>query len=134
MASIRKAIFAHCTSLTRITLPPSVTEILDYGFNYCTFLTTITLSSSLKWLGDYAFEECTSLTTITIPPSLASIGDFAFYGPFLSLVLTDYSERKSVEVDCNIRVDVDKLLFYCSVCISQTLQFNDRQYWIENAK
>ena len=70
--------FYHCTGLTSITIPNSVTSIGDSAFIYCTGLTSITIPNSVTSIGDAAFQNCRSLTSITIPNSVTSIGDAAF--------------------------------------------------------
>ncbi len=70
--------FANCTSLTRVTIPGSVTSIWNGAFHDCTSLESVTISDGVKSIGDEAFYNCTSLTSITIPDSVTSIGDRAF--------------------------------------------------------
>ena len=70
--------FRDCSSLTKITIPESVTSI-DYGtFRGCSSLTEITIPESVTSIGSYAFYGCSSLTGITIPESVTSIEDRAF--------------------------------------------------------
>jgi len=70
--------FYSCDSLTSVTIPDSVTSIVDYAFSYCGSLTSITIPDSVTNIGDSAFYYCTSLTSVTIPDSVTSIGDWAF--------------------------------------------------------
>ena len=58
--------FAICTSLTSITLPPSVTSIEEGAFAICTSLISITLPSSVISIGEKAFGDCTSLMSVTL--------------------------------------------------------------------
>ena len=68
------------TSATgEISIPNSVTSILDYAFRYCTGLTSVTIPNSVTSIGGAAFYSCTGLTSITIPNSVTSIGGWAFY-------------------------------------------------------
>jgi len=71
--------FSHCTSLTSITIPNSVTSIGQSAFYECTSLTSVTISNSVTSIGGSAFSGCTGLTSITIPNSVTSIGQYAFY-------------------------------------------------------
>ena len=78
--------FNGCTSLTSITIPPSVTSLGDYCFYECSSLTTITIPSSVTSLGKYCFWYCSSLTSITIPSSVTSLGDYCFCGSGLTSI------------------------------------------------
>ena len=73
--------FSGCSSLTRVTLPDSVTSIRIYMFYNCISLETVTLGDNgkLTSIGYYAFRGCSSLTNIAIPDSVTSIGPYAFY-------------------------------------------------------
>ena len=74
--------FEVCESLKSVTIPSSVTTIGDNAFNDCTSLKSVTIPSSVTSIGDNAFYECTSLTSVTIPSSVTSIGTIggAFWG------------------------------------------------------
>ena len=72
--------FRNCSMLTSVTIPDSVTSIVDYAFSGCTGLTSVTIPDSVKSIGNNAFENCTGLTSVTIPDSVKSIGDNAFLG------------------------------------------------------
>ena len=62
-----------------ITLPESVTTIMDYAFSGCSGLTSITIPSGATTIGKYAFYGCSGLTSIAIPSSVTTIGSYAFY-------------------------------------------------------
>ena len=47
---------------------------------HCTSLTSIVIPNSVTSIGKSAFSGCASLTDITIPKSVRSIGQKAFYG------------------------------------------------------
>ena len=62
-----------------VTIPASVTAIVESAFFYSHFQTiTFAESSQLTSIGDKAFQKCSALTTVTIPASVTSIGNNAF--------------------------------------------------------
>ena len=70
--------FANCFQLTNISIPNSVTSIDFSAFEHCTSLKSITLPSSLRNISMFLFHNCSQLTTIQIPDSVPSIQDYAF--------------------------------------------------------
>ena len=70
--------FAHCSSLTSVTIPNSVESIGVSAFSGCINLTSVTISDSVTSIGDYAFSSCSNLASVTIPNSVTSIGERAF--------------------------------------------------------
>lgn len=71
--------FANCFQLTNISIPNSVTSIGFSAFEHCTSLKSITLPSSLSFISGSLFSGCSQLTTIHIPDSVPSIQSYAFY-------------------------------------------------------
>ncbi|MBR4146574.1 MAG: leucine-rich repeat domain-containing protein [Bacteroidales bacterium] len=61
------------------TIPNTVTSIAEDAFNHCTDLTSITIPSSVTFIGGYSFWF-TGLTSITIPSSVGLIGVNPFGG------------------------------------------------------
>ena len=61
------------SAVTSVTIPDSVTAILDRAFANCFQLTNISIPNSVTSIGFSAFEHCTSLKSITLPSSLNSI-------------------------------------------------------------
>ena len=70
--------FANCSQLTNISIPNSVTSIDFSAFEHCTSLKSVTLPSSLRNISMFLFHNCSQLTTIQIPDSVLSIQDYAF--------------------------------------------------------
>ena len=70
--------FGHCTELTSVTIPSSVTEIGVSAFEGCIKLKDIILSDGITEIGNYAFRDCSSLTNITIPSTVTKIASWTF--------------------------------------------------------
>ena len=58
--------FSHCSGLTSLILPSSVTEIGESAFEGCIRLASLTLPSSVTSIGKSAFEGCSGLTSIYV--------------------------------------------------------------------
>ena len=72
--------FWHCSSLTEIVIPASVTSIGGLAFSGCGSLSSIVIPASVTSIGDGAFAGCGSLSSIVIPASVTSIGNRTFSG------------------------------------------------------
>lgn len=90
--------FGNCSSLTRISIPSSVTYVgqeafsgsgiksvivgggdLDmWAFAYCYGLESIILKEGVTSIAYDAFDECTNLVSVVIPNSVTNIGNAAF--------------------------------------------------------
>ena len=71
--------FDECTALTSVTLPNSVTHIVDRAFSSCDSLTSVTIGSGVVSIGYCAFDRCFALDKIycysIIPPT---VNDWTF--------------------------------------------------------
>jgi hypothetical protein len=80
VTSIVDDAFREAVNLTSITIPGNVKSIGNYAFYRCSDLTSITISDGVTTIGESAFEYCKGLTgSINIPGSVTSIGDLAFF-------------------------------------------------------
>ena len=73
-----KSTFAQITTLKRVTLGDSITEIPELAFFNCTGLQTVSIPSGLTKIGKQAFFGCSSLQNVTLPASLTEISYQAF--------------------------------------------------------
>ena len=73
-----RSTFAQITTLKKVTLRDSITEIPEKAFLNCTGLQTVSILSGLTNIGSQAFFGCSSLQDVTLPASLIEIGYQAF--------------------------------------------------------
>ncbi|MBQ8364150.1 MAG: leucine-rich repeat domain-containing protein, partial [Thermoguttaceae bacterium] len=67
-----------CESLTKVSLPNSLTTIGDATFAHCKSLAEIAIPDGVEEIAYAAFADCPALVSITLPPALATIGKEAF--------------------------------------------------------
>ena len=65
--------FYYCISLSRITLPSTVTEIGNLAFSGCEQLREVVFNNGLHKIGRKAFSNCKSLPSITYPSTVTEI-------------------------------------------------------------
>ena len=70
--------FARITTLKKVTLGDSITEIPQMAFLECKELQTVSIPSGLRKIDTQAFFGCSSLQDVTLPASLTEIGYQAF--------------------------------------------------------
>jgi len=82
VTTIGKFAFSGLSSLSSVTIPPTVTSIEESAFYQCrnTNFTSIDLPSSIRYIRKWAFRECTNLTSFTIPDQVTTISNCLFYG------------------------------------------------------
>jgi hypothetical protein len=103
VTSIGRMAFQSST-ITSVTIPNSVTTIVEYAFYNSRSLRSVTIGNGVTSIGDFAFDtnialtsitfaadsaltsigidsfyNTSALTSITIPSGVTSIGDYAFY-------------------------------------------------------
>ncbi|MCD8039354.1 MAG: leucine-rich repeat domain-containing protein [Lachnospiraceae bacterium] len=80
VTAIADSAFEYNTSITKVTLPSTITSIGSSEFSECTNLSEVDGLSELNItsIEDSTFYGCTSLASIDIPDSVASFGEYAF--------------------------------------------------------
>ena len=67
-------------SITSVTMPSTIVEIMDDAFNGCLMLANISLPRNLIRIGERAFMNCRFIGSLNIPAKLQVIGTNAFSG------------------------------------------------------
>ena len=103
--------FFHCSGLTSVTIPNSVTSIGGSAFSGCSGLTSITIPDSVTYISSYAFKGCSGLSSVTIGNSVTCIDAYTFSG---CSGLTSVTIGKSVTTiergafnDCYNLIEID---------------------------
>ncbi|MBO5015867.1 MAG: leucine-rich repeat protein, partial [Bacteroidaceae bacterium] len=81
--------FSGCSSLTSISIPPSVTQIGGSAFSGCSSLTSISIPPSVTGIGYRAYSECYNLMSVFIPKG-CNVHIGAFEDCPENLVITRY--------------------------------------------
>ena len=64
VTTIKEEAFNNRDSITSVTIPNSVVNIMDNAFVYCDGITRIIIPKSVTSIGQYAFFKCSALTDI----------------------------------------------------------------------
>lgn len=99
VTTILERAFQDCTTITSVTIPNTVTSIGNYTFSGCSSLTNVVIPNTISVIGQEVFNECTSLTSVSIPNSVTHIGVNAFCF-CTSLESVDMPNSVSV-IDCS---------------------------------
>ena len=78
ITKISSGAFSHSYSLEEIVIPETVTEIGGSAFFECFALSKIKLPEGITIINDSTFRMCYALTSINIPDSVTKIGKMAF--------------------------------------------------------
>ena len=83
-------------NLRSITIPGSVSVIVEDTFMFCENLETVTILNGVTAINDYAFRYCNNIKTVSIPASVLTIGDSQPFGNGDNLKdIYSYSEPES---------------------------------------
>lgn len=70
--------FSACTSLQKVTIPESVTVLVD-TFSSCSKLEEVDIPENLTTVGEEAFMGCDMLRTMVLPNTVTTIAKHAFW-------------------------------------------------------
>lgn len=128
--------FHACTTLTRVTLPDTVTKIGKTAFEGCTDLRSVNIPYGVTTIPYNAFFRCSSLTSITIPTTVETISMHAFSRceSLASIVIPDSVKTigDNAFEDCTALAQItlsDNLDSIGSWVFNNTAYFNDESNW-----
>lgn len=111
---INTATFAHCSSLSTVTLPEGLESIANDAFMGCKSLERIEIPESCEIIEHTAFKDCTALTRVDISPDTV-VKPTAFSG----------CTKLQVEVDGCLYTDVYNNPYYM---LSSTVDKDKQEY------
>ena len=115
---IRDCAFQNCDKITGVSIPSTVTEIMNRAFTRSGISGNLTIPKSVTSIGYGAFMGCEKLDgEVTLPSNLTNISDHLFWG---------CTNIKSVNIPSNI-TSIGEYAFYncsslsCSITIPNTV-------------
>lgn len=78
VTSVDKMAFANNTTLTKLTLPESITAFGKGAFTNCSALTDINIPSTIQDIPSACFAQCKKMAAFTMPEQVKTIGNLAF--------------------------------------------------------
>ena len=95
-------LFVNGEEITKLVIPPTVTNIGNYVLYYCDGLTSIDIPNTVTSIGEKAFAYCSNLTTVEIASSVTYIGIEAFKGSnkISSLMIVGEGEWPGAAISC----------------------------------
>lgn len=78
VTSVDEMAFANNTTLTKLTLPESITAFGKGAFTNCSALTDINIPSTIQDIPSACFAQCKKLAAFTMPEQVKTIGNLAF--------------------------------------------------------
>ena len=97
VTALSASAFESCTTVTNLTLPPTVRVIGSYCFYNCNF-TALQLPDSLRTIGDNAFlYSC--VTSLHLPACFEGYGECAFWARNLASVTVDEANPRFRSID-----------------------------------
>lgn len=66
-------------SITKVTIPGTISEIGSYAFSSCKMLSTVTMENGVENIGQGAFGYNYALKEMSLPESITQIGNEVFY-------------------------------------------------------
>ena len=85
--------FANCSMLPDVTIPNSVTSMGVQVFSQCSALQTVQWGTGMTTIPDGTFVNCSSLAEFTIPHWITSVGALAFGGTGLKQAILPYGVK-----------------------------------------
>ena len=98
ISTLAKYAFDSSFWLRELTIPNTVTSILERSFYYCLSLISLTIPSGVSALEQRAFYQCSSLKHLSLNNNITTIENYAFYYCFslTSLSLPDKLTRVKI--------------------------------------
>ena len=97
VTALAESAFESCTTVTSLTLPPTIRSIGSYCFYNCNF-TSLQLPDSLRVIGDHAFLY-SRISSLHLPACFEEYGDCAFWARNLTFITVDEGNLNYRSID-----------------------------------
>ena len=97
VTALAESAFESCTTVTSLTLPPTIHSIGSYCFYNCN-LTTLQLPDSLRHINDHAFLY-SSVSSLHLPACFEEYGECAFWARNLTSITVDEGNPNYRSID-----------------------------------
>ena len=97
VTALAESAFESCTTVTALTLPPTIRRIGAYCFYNCTF-TALQLPDSLRRIDDHAFLY-SSVASLHLPAAFEEYGECAFWARNLTSITVDEANPRYRSID-----------------------------------
>lgn len=78
VTSVDEMAFANNTTLTKLTLPESITAFGQGAFTNCSALTDVNIPAAIQEIPSACFAQCKKMAAFTLPEQVKTIGNLAF--------------------------------------------------------
>ena len=97
VTALAETAFESCTTMTSLTLPPTIRSIGSHCFYNCTF-TTLQLPDSLRRIDDHAFLY-SSVTSLHLPACFEEYDECSFWARNLMSITVDEANPRFRSID-----------------------------------
>ena len=97
VTALAESAFESCTTMTSLTLPPTIRSIGSHCFYNCTF-TTLQLPDSLRRIDDHAFLY-SSISSLHLPACFEGYGECTFWARNLMSITVDEANPRFRSID-----------------------------------
>ncbi|MCM1071906.1 MAG: leucine-rich repeat domain-containing protein [Alistipes timonensis] len=97
--------FNGCSDMTAVTIPNTVTKIVEHAFHNCDGLTAVTIPSSVTSISPVAFRQCSNLKEISVAEgntNYISVDGVLFNKAKTSIIIYPIAKGSSYEIPSSV--------------------------------
>ncbi len=112
VTSVDEMAFANNTTLTKLTLPESITAFGQGAFTNCSALTAVNIPAAIQEIPSACFAQCKKMAAFTLPEQVKTIGNLAF---------ANCAKAKKIELNEGITSIGNRAFLGCTSVTEMTL-------------